>query len=321
MNLKTLAELCGTSTATVSKAFSGSRDISDATREHIFDVAKEHGCFDKYNKNKFHKYVVAIICPEIISDFYASLVSKLIKELDANGALAIISQTDFKSERTHELYAFYSSYAKVDGVILFDSLSEDSIEINVPTVTMLSSKDTSFGLDMAPGVFAAAERLKELGHTKIAFAGETLTKSRLSHFKSAMRASGITLNDEYISVSESRFEAAGEEAAEKLIACAEPPTAIIAAYDYIAIGLIKKLMSKGYSVPEDFSIVGIDNITLAPYLETSLSTIGFDKDEVCHVVVRTLMAKIKNKYRDTLTRPIIKSRFIERDSVSAPRKK
>ena len=55
MNLETLAKLAEVSVGTVSKAFSGSKEISEDTKDRIFALAKEHGCFDKYNKNRFEK--------------------------------------------------------------------------------------------------------------------------------------------------------------------------------------------------------------------------------------------------------------------------
>ena len=64
MNLSNIAKKAGVSVSTVSKAFSGSREIGEATRQRIFDIARAEGCFDKYNKNPFSKPVIAVICPE-----------------------------------------------------------------------------------------------------------------------------------------------------------------------------------------------------------------------------------------------------------------
>ena len=61
MNLAKLAQLANVSVSTVSKAFSDSPEISGQTREIIFNVAKEHGCFDKYYKPVYSKKVIAVI--------------------------------------------------------------------------------------------------------------------------------------------------------------------------------------------------------------------------------------------------------------------
>ena len=75
MNIQKLAKLAGVSAGTVSKAFSGSLEISDKTRQHVFEIAKQYGCFEHYNKNKYSKKVVAVICPEVKSEYYCSIVS------------------------------------------------------------------------------------------------------------------------------------------------------------------------------------------------------------------------------------------------------
>lgn len=74
MNLRDLAKMAGFSVSTVSKAFCDAGDVSRETKEKIFAVAKESGCFERYYKGRYGKHVIAIICPEIVSQRYASFV-------------------------------------------------------------------------------------------------------------------------------------------------------------------------------------------------------------------------------------------------------
>ena len=60
MNYKQIAEMCNCTVGTVSKAFSGKNDVSEEKRKEIFELAKKHGCFEKYFKGKFEKKVFAI---------------------------------------------------------------------------------------------------------------------------------------------------------------------------------------------------------------------------------------------------------------------
>ena len=103
MTLTKLAELTGVSVSTVSKAFSGSPDIGKETRERIFQIAKEQGCFDKYNKHRFEKKIIAVLCPELGSDLYSETVNCLMKYIEEAGALMTLSVTGFDAEREKEL--------------------------------------------------------------------------------------------------------------------------------------------------------------------------------------------------------------------------
>ena len=78
MKLKDLANLCNVSVSTVSKAFCDADDIGDETKEMIFEMAKKNGCYEKYYKGRYHKFVVAVICPEVNSDLLMELPQSFI---------------------------------------------------------------------------------------------------------------------------------------------------------------------------------------------------------------------------------------------------
>ena len=74
MTLQRLADLAHVSVATVSKAFSGSKEISEETRQRIFAIARENNCFEKYHKGIYHKRVISVIAPELRGEYYGCLL-------------------------------------------------------------------------------------------------------------------------------------------------------------------------------------------------------------------------------------------------------
>ncbi len=301
MNLTTLASLAGVSVSTVSKAFSGSAEISEETRERIFALAKKHGCYDRYNKNKFSKKVIAVLVPELKSSFYSATVTMLYEEIMRAGGVMICSSYDFMEERKVELYHYFGSYCKADGILIVDSCRKLKNPQHIPTIALFSNRCVHPDIDIIPAymdhaIEAAILHLKENGHKDIGFVGERNTKHKVEMFQEAMRHAGLPLQNRRIKTSDRRFEEAGTHAVEEWLSEGELPTAILAAYDNIAIGVIKALTGHGIRVPEEVSVIGMDDISVAPYLETSLSTIHMYGPETCHYAVELLMKKLDHPF-------------------------
>lgn len=317
-NLKKIADLAGVSVSTVSKAFSGSEEISEKTRQHIFAIAKEQGIFDKYNKNKFNKRVIGVISPEIISNYYSMLLSILNQEIEAHGCIMMLSLSSFSAERIEELFSYYTSYCNADGIIVVSSNANLKNPNRIPAV-LLSSKERKEGFDSISMNFEMAideaiEYLKSMGHTKVGFAGEKLTISKQNTFERAIRRAGLPFHQHWVKRSDKRFEDAGVEIAREWLAEGDLPTAILVAYDYIAIGLIRTLKENGIRIPEDVSIIGMDDITTAPYLEVPLSSIRSHHDDACRQAVELIMKKLDNPYYTTNEVIKIETEFVPRSS-------
>ena len=317
MSLKVIASLAGVSVSTVSKAFADSSEVSAETKKKILEIAKKQGIFSKYNKIKYDKKVIAVICPEVNSEYYSRMLAILDEEIRQQGGIMTVSVSGFSSERIEELFAYYSFYCIVNGIIIVNNnaIIDNSQEIPAVSIEPLveCSCLNSVNIDNQAATEAAIRHLMEMGHTKIGFAGEELTSKALGNFKMAMSNVGLSIVPDYIKVSSSRFEQAGTESAEEWIAMKERPTAIMAAYDYIAIGLINSLHNHGYRVPEDFSVIGMNDIGIIPYLSTPLSTIRNHTEEACKVAVEMLMGKIYGKKKSE-ENANVSSEFVARKS-------
>ena len=183
MTLRDLAKLANVSVSTVSKAFSGSGEISEETRAYIFNIAKEHGCYDKYNKNRFDKKVIAVICPEVCSDFYSNYLTILHKELEKNNCIMTVGVDNFFADKKQELFAYYSGYCNVDGIIIIGSSENLKNSINIPAVNIGFNANVknidSVCIDFTESFFTVIEHLNACGHEKIGFASELFTTSKI----------------------------------------------------------------------------------------------------------------------------------------------
>lgn len=319
-----LAELAGVSVGTVSKAFSGSDEISERTRERIFALARQRGCFDKYNKNRFPKKIIAVLCPEIQSDYYTSIAARLDKEIHAHGGISLLSATAFSAENERELFRYYASYCKADGIILVNPSARIDNTVRVPAVNLMPGSQAAksqnidqIESDMSDSIRQAVAYLKRLGHTRIGFAGEKKTVTKSEQFKKALAAEGLPIDNSLIRVSSHRFEQAGEEYLESFLRLERRPSAVIAAYDRIAIGLIRSLKKEGLSVPRDLSVIGMDDIAVVPYLDPPLSSIRTNTDNACRIAVELIMKKIDNRYYSTRQKISVPTEFIVRESCGA----
>ena len=319
MTLRKLASLAGVSVSTVSKAFSDSGEISNETKQRIFAVARREGCFEKYYKGKYQKDIIAVICPEICSEYYSQILTCLEKEINAMGAVMVVSISHFDRTREKQLFEYHSFLQKTDGVIVIGDGCGIINTSYIPAVAVGNTQRLknidSVGIDVKKALKQAVAYLKKNGHRKIGFAGEMRTAFKCQEFICAMEESGLTAERDWIYISEERFEAAGRDCAQMILNCKERPTALIAAYDYIALGIIQQLRESSLRVPEDFSLIGMDDISAASYTGVELTSIRTPVEDLCRVVLKLLKRKMKNPYACCTNVIQVSSELIVRNTV------
>ena len=315
MNHKTIAQMAHVSPSTVSKALSGSSEVSRETAEKIRQIAIEVGYFKEKNKRKRdysrnHRLLIALIVPEVMGFYYASIITYIKNKVEAKGGLVAVYISDFSNEKANYLLRSIIMHSSSDGVIMFSSPDPD-INPNVPIITVgnLHQDYDSISCDTRLIITDAITYLHNLGHKKIGFVGECNTTVSEKIFKQITNCP-----DDYLYIVNDRFEAIGIEAADRIAGQENRPTALICAYDEIAISLIHQLTKNAIRVPEDISVMGINNISSSAYAQIPLTTINTFSAEQYHMAVELLFDKILNETK-TVSHLTIKHRLIERETT------
>ena len=233
--------------------------------------------------------------------------------IEKAGCICTISTDHFLPEVQAQLIEYYAEYLKVDGILVFDLQTKLKKGYTTPIVSLYSNKDLTadcVGIDVKSAIIDAIHLLMDHGHSNIAFLGEKLTTLKAQYYYEA--ASDLLQGEPQIITSRYRFEKAGADGVQQVT---PEVTALICAYDNIAFGAIKALQAKGLQVPNDISVIGIDNTPTGKYAATALTTIDTKPEEVCTIAWELLQKKMESPYYKSPQSISIRSGLIVRESV------
>jgi len=325
-----IAKQLSVSNVTVSKALADKEGVSEELRAKIKTLASEMGY--RYNtsakslKDGLTYNVGLAVAERFISpnrSFYWEMYQNILdvlKEYNYYGIMEII-----KSNVENKLIppSFLGS-SKVDGLIVLGQLSTEYLrmlsEQHTPMV-LLDFYGEDIGLptilsDNFYGAYLATNFLFRNGHTKIGFVGTLNATSSiqdrfLGYYKSLM-THGVEKRPDWII--DDRADRADGELFSEFSLPEEMPTAFVCNCDEVAFNFINFLAEKGYSVPEDISIVGFDNYIFATLCKPQLTTINVDMRRMASAAVTALFHKIKNP-NHAPERILVSGSLVRRDSV------
>jgi LacI family transcriptional regulator len=332
VRLSDIAAATGVGVATVSKALRGSRDINAGTRERILEAARRMKYLPRSSaKSKNPDQVtgcIGVICPEICSVYYARIITALERLIQESGYRMMLGLTDFAYEREARMLEHFRKQS-VAGIVCITE--EDRIEYDLRTfrniysipvvviATVIAIEEFDYvKVNDDFGIRLAVRHLVELGHTTFGYIGDSLSSQRMEVFTDQLRQHSIPDNNFSVWTGEERFELGGYLRMREVLTGKVRPTAILAAYDDMAIGAMRAAHEAGVAVPGDMSIVGIDGIDVGAYLSTALTTVAGHTTELAESAWRILSRKIGNPLLNIVQHVEVNPELIIRQSSGAP---
>jgi DNA-binding LacI/PurR family transcriptional regulator len=304
-SLKTLATHLDLSVAAVSRVLSGAhaaRSIPAATQARIFEAAQQFNyqpnVFARSLRNK-RSFTVGVIVPEV-SEGYATLVlSGIEQQLLQDDYFYFVVSHHHRPELI-EKYQHLLMARSIEGLIAIDTPLTQ--RLSVPTVTVSGHHEpagvTNIVLNHQRAATLALGHLQGLGHTKIAFikgqAFSSDTESRWRAIRDAAAKFGLKIIPKLVAQLEgdSPTHEPGYYATQKILATAEPFTAIFAFNDISAIGAVRALRESGLRIPQDVSVVGFDDVQSAAFQNPGLTTVRQPLHKMGVLAAQTLLKQI-----------------------------
>jgi LacI family transcriptional regulator, galactose operon repressor len=327
-----VARLAGVSTATVSRALNGTARIAPATQEAIAAAIEQLGFAPSTIARSLvtkSTQTIALLLPDITNPFYAALVSGIQQSALRRAHTMLLCTTEGNPEREEQylnlLRAKSVDGALVDGLVLPSDRIARFVRDGFPIVCLDRDIDSRsiplVQVDNRLGGQLAARHLIDLGHTQIAHVagarGMRISEDRLVGFRESHHAFDLRPND--LAIVDGNFTAeGGYEAVRKLLDLGVPFTAVFAANDLSAIGVVTALTQSGLRVPDDVSVVGFDDLRLAAYTSPPLTTVRQPATEIAQRATEILIDLTHGKKVREM-RHLLAPKLVVRDSTAPPR--
>jgi LacI family transcriptional regulator len=333
VTIRDIAGMAGVSVATVSRVMNGRGDVAPGTRELVQRIVREHG----YTTSRAARGLsagrtglIGATVPLVYPAYFSFILSGAAEALSERDMRLVLCPTQHEHAREVSLLERMMHGTTDGGLLILPQESSDELEsllmhgyrfVVVDPLQPLNESIPAVSCAHSAGADAAIKHLLELGHRRIAAItgprGWVATEHRRRGYHAALAAAGI-LPDPALEL-DSDFEiGGGREQTRMLLSLPDPPTAIFAFNDNLAIGAIQAARGRGLRVPEDLSVVGFDDVEHATIVTPSLTTVRQPLAEMGRTAVSLLMRLLERQRFETL-HVELGTRLVVRESTAPPR--
>lgn len=336
ITIKDIAKKAGVAHSTVSLVMNNKGYVSDVLRKKVLKIAKTMG----YEPNLIARGlinqtfpVVAAIFPENPSFFTITYFIQIISGIqdvckDTDNALIIFNLDQTQGESYYQVSRKWLSKNLIIMNIDYTRDMHQDIKVlkknNISFVLInkyLGQEDVSYiNVDNFSGVHQALKHLIDLGHTDIGLIAGDLSApdgmERFEAFKKILQEYGLAFNSEMVYEGGYFSFDSGEKAALQFLNCKKKPTAIFSSSDNLSIGFMRVIKTKGYSIPDDLSLVSFDDSLEANYVTPRLTTVRQPLVEIGREAARLVLKQSAEKRYKT-KHITLKTELILRESTKA----
>jgi DNA-binding LacI/PurR family transcriptional regulator len=332
-DIRTVAALAKVSIATVSRTINGSPAVSDRLSKRVWQAIEQL----KYFPNTHARSLVSgrsrflgIIVENITNPFFPELIQSFEEIAVAHGYEILVSSSNSNPAILTNCVRRMLE-RKVEGVAVLtfgeeepvlDQLAHHDVPMVLAEFRLSDPKACTILLDYTTGIHAAVNHLMELGHRQIAFlAGPHKLHSAITRendFRTAMQDAGLPIQKKWIVECDHTLKG-GVAGFGQLRSLSARPTAILCSNDMTAIGVLRAVYHEGLRVPQDLSVIGLDDIDFAEFTLPPLTTIRLSRTELARAAFEALRQQAEEPSNPKKQREfLVSTSLVVRGSTGPP---
>lgn len=330
--MRDVADRAGVSVTSVSHVINQTRLVSDDLRERVLTAMDELG----YQPNALARslrrketYTIGVIITNSADPFFAEVTRGVEDACFEQGYNIILCNSDSDLDK-ELLYANALIKKRVDGILFLAAGGKSTRHIRTMQEQKISlvvvdryipdlAVDTVL-IDNARGGWLATHHLIKLGHQRIGCitgpSDLSLSAERVTGYRCALQEAGLTVDETLIIKGNFQFET-GYQAAHHFLTNPNPPTAIFACNDLMAIGAINAAIKQGWQVPQRLSVIGFDDIRMAAYTTPMLTTVAQPKYEMGAIATTMLLERLHTQEMAPRQK-LLDTQLVVRESTAPP---
>jgi LacI family transcriptional regulator len=328
VRIQDVARAAGVSVSTVSRVLNSRYGVAEETHQRVRQVIDELGYSSSLAAKSMRgrTNVIGVVIFNLSLSFNTEIVRGIDQYVQANSYDLMVYTSNRANHREDPAWerkvVAQLNGSIVDGIIVVTP-TETNLPANHPLVVIEPCELGNFPAVLSTnheGVREAVAYLIELGHRRIGFIGGNLrllsARQRQHGYEDALAAAGIPLQPELLAEGDYSREG-GSAAARTLLSLAEPPTAIVAANDQAAFGVLDVAEELGICVPHRLSIIGFDNVRESAFTTPPLTTVHQSLADMGSRGAEMLIRIVEGKDVENCLYEL-PTRLIRRDSCQAP---
>jgi DNA-binding LacI/PurR family transcriptional regulator len=332
-DIRAVAALAKVSIATVSRTINGSNLVSDKLKKRVAHAIQQLNYFPNAQARTLvsgRSRLFGIIVENITNPFFPELIQSFEEIVVARGYEILVSSSNSDPVVLTKCVRRMLE-RKVDGVAVMtfgeeetvlDQLTNHGVPIVLAEFKLADPNASTILLDYSTGIHAAVRHLAELGHKRIGFlAGPHTLHSAITRendFRAAIAAADLTLHKKAVIECDHTLKG-GMAGFRRMRALSVQPTAIICSNDMTAIGVLRAAYMDGLRVPQDLSVIGLDDIDFAEFTLPPLTTIRLSRTDLARAAFEALRQQAENPGNSARQREfLVSTSLVVRGSTAPP---